>query len=59
MHLSSVCLPEKYLEILEVFIEEGRFPNRSEAIRVALRDLIKREYLLDKLFEESQNSLVL
>jgi antitoxin ParD1/3/4 len=59
MQLSSVCLPEKYLEILEVFVEEGRFPNRSEAIRVALRDLIKREYMLDELFEKSQKIDVL
>jgi antitoxin ParD1/3/4 len=54
MQLSSVCIPERYLEILETFVSEGRFPNRSEAIRVAIRDLIKKEYLLDEILKKSQ-----
>jgi len=39
---------------LEVFVTEGRFPNRSEAIRVAIRDLIKKEYLLEEIYKKSQ-----
>jgi len=46
--LISVNLPESYLELLEVLVTEGKFPNRSEAIRVGIRDLIKTEYLIEK-----------
>ena len=48
MKLISVNLPESYLEILEILVAEGKFPNRSEAIRVGIRDLIKTEYLLEE-----------
>jgi Arc/MetJ-type ribon-helix-helix transcriptional regulator len=45
MKLVSVNIPEKYLKALEVFVAEKKFPNRSEAIRTGIRDLIKREFL--------------
>ena len=48
MKLISVNLPESYLKVLEIFVADGRFPNRSEAIRVAIRDLIKTEYLIEE-----------
>ena len=44
MKIVTVFLPEEYLGILEKLVEQGRFPNRSEAIRVAVRDLVKTEY---------------
>ncbi|UCD02570.1 MAG: ribbon-helix-helix protein, CopG family [Promethearchaeota archaeon] len=46
--LISVNLPESYLKVLEILVVDGKFPNRSEAIRVAIRDLIKTEYLIDE-----------
>ncbi len=46
--LISVNLPESYLKILEVLVSEGKFPNRSEAIRVGIRDLIRTEYLIEE-----------
>jgi len=46
--LISVNLPENYLKILEVLVSEGKFPNRSEAIRVGIRDLIRTEYLIEE-----------
>ena len=46
--LISVNLPESYLKVLEILVAEGKFPNRSEAIRVGVRDLIKTEYLLEE-----------
>ena len=52
MKLISVNIPEKYLEILELYVAEKKFPNRSEAIRVGIRDLIKREFLNKKVFKE-------
>ena len=48
MKLISVNLPESYLKVLEILVVDGKFPNRSEAIRVAIRDLIKTEYLIEK-----------
>ncbi len=46
--LISVNLPESYLKVLEVLVVEGKFPNRSEAIRVGIRDLIRTEYLIEE-----------
>ncbi|MFX1233001.1 MAG: ribbon-helix-helix domain-containing protein [Promethearchaeota archaeon] len=48
MKLISVNLPESYLKVLEILVAEGKFPNRSEAIRVGIRDLIKTEYLIEE-----------
>ena len=51
--LISVNLPENYLKVLEVLVSEGKFPNRSEAIRVGIRDLIKTEYLIEQSVRRS------
>ncbi|MHA1846716.1 MAG: ribbon-helix-helix domain-containing protein [Promethearchaeota archaeon] len=37
-------LPQKYLEGIDSLIESGVYPNRSEAIRMAIRDMLKTEY---------------
>lgn len=46
--LISVNLPESYLKVLEILVSENKFPNRSEAIRVGIRDLIRTEYLIEQ-----------
>lgn len=51
--LISVNLPESYLKVLEILVAEGKFPNRSEAIRVSIRDLIKTEYLIEESIERN------
>jgi len=44
MKLISVKIPEAYLVGLNVLVNvKKRYPNRSEAIRVAIRDLLKKE----------------
>ncbi len=53
MKLISVNLPESYLKVLEILVSEAKFPNRSEAIRVAIRDLIKTEYLIEESIERN------
>jgi len=53
MKLISVNLPESYLKVLEILVVDGKFPNRSEAIRVAIRDLIKTEYLIEESINRS------
>ncbi len=47
LKLVTVHLPEAYIEGLEKLVAAKIYPNRSEAIRVAIRDLLKRE-LWDK-----------
>lgn len=51
--LISVNLPESYIKVLEMLVTEAKFPNRSEAIRVAIRDLIKTEFLIEKSVERN------
>ena len=34
-------VPEKKIEEVDALVDEGEFPNRSEAIRQAVRDLIR------------------
>jgi Arc/MetJ-type ribon-helix-helix transcriptional regulator len=51
--LISVNLPESYLKVLEILVAESKFPNRSEAIRVAIRDLIKTEFLIEESIERN------
>jgi Arc/MetJ-type ribon-helix-helix transcriptional regulator len=57
--LISVNLPESYLKILEILVAEGKFPNRSEAIRVSIRDLIKTEYLIEESIEKNVHTPIL
>jgi len=43
MVLLSVHLPKQLLEELDRLVAEGLFPSRSEAIRTAVWELIRRE----------------
>ncbi|MCC6019872.1 MAG: ribbon-helix-helix domain-containing protein [Thermoproteaceae archaeon] len=43
MALISVHVPRKMLEELDELVRRGIFPNRSEAIRAALRDLLYKQ----------------
>ena len=57
--LISVNLPEAYIKVLESLVAEGKFPNRSEAIRVAIRDLIKTEYLIEESVKKNLSSQII
>jgi len=57
--LISVNLPESYLNMLENLVSIGRFPNRSEAIRVSIRDLIKIEYLIEERIDRDKKSPII
>jgi Arc/MetJ-type ribon-helix-helix transcriptional regulator len=41
--LISVHLPGQMVEELNELVRRGAFPSRSEAIRVAIRDLLLKE----------------
>ncbi len=43
MRLITVKLPEIYVEGLDELVKVGRYSSRSEVIRVAIRDLLKKE----------------
>ena len=43
MKLVTVKMPETYVEGLDELVRMGRYSTRSEAIRVAVRELLKRE----------------
>jgi len=43
MVLISVHIPKQMLEELDELVKKGVFPSRSEAIRIAIRDLLLRE----------------
>lgn len=43
MKLVTLNLPEAYIDGLEKLVQEEIYPNRSEAIRLAVRDLIRKE----------------
>jgi len=42
----SVHLPQEYVEALDQLVKEGMFPSRAEAIRWAVRNMLKEEYKL-------------
>ena len=43
MRLITLNLPEPYIKALDKLVEEKKFPNRAEAIRMAIRDFLKAE----------------
>ncbi|MHA1820763.1 MAG: ribbon-helix-helix domain-containing protein [Promethearchaeota archaeon] len=44
MKLITINLPQAYIDGIEKLVENEIYPNRSEAIRNALRDFLKREF---------------
>ncbi|MGQ4872832.1 MAG: ribbon-helix-helix domain-containing protein [Promethearchaeota archaeon] len=43
MKLITCHLPEAYIQGIEELVNMNMYPNRSEVIRVAIRDLLKNE----------------
>jgi len=43
MKLITLYLPEPYIHALDRLVNERYYPNRAEAIRVAIRDLLTVE----------------
>jgi Arc/MetJ-type ribon-helix-helix transcriptional regulator len=43
LRLITVKLPELYVEGIDELVKIGRYRNRSEVIRVAIRDLLRKE----------------
>ena len=43
MKLITCKLPSAYIYALDELVRQGRYANRSEAIRMAIRDMLKSE----------------
>ncbi|MGC8982362.1 MAG: ribbon-helix-helix domain-containing protein [Desulfurococcaceae archaeon] len=43
LKLVTVKMPELYIEGIEELVKIGKYRNKSEVIRVAVRDLLRRE----------------
>jgi len=43
LRLVTVKIPELYLESIDELVKDGRYSSRSEVIRTAIRDLLRRE----------------
>ena len=43
MKVVTVHLPEAYLDAIDELVRRKMYPNRAEAIRMAVRDFIRRE----------------
>ncbi len=43
LRLITVHLPQEFINGLDELVRQRRYPNRSEAIRNAIRDLLKEE----------------
>lgn len=43
MRIITVKVPESYIEAIDELVRMGIYTSRSEAIRAAIRELIKRE----------------
>ena len=52
----TLYIPEAYLETLDLLVSENLFPNRSEAIRIAIRDLIQKEILFKEISKKRRIS---
>ncbi len=48
MKLITLYLPEPYIKMLDQLVNEKYYPNRAEAIRVAIRDLLNEEVIKRK-----------
>ncbi|MCP4762465.1 MAG: ribbon-helix-helix protein, CopG family [archaeon] len=51
MKLITLNLPQAYIDGIEMLVDQEIFPNRSEAIRVAVRDFCKKELTSEQMLK--------
>ena len=56
--LVTVKIPESLLEKVDKLVEKGVFATRSEAIRVALKELVERQQYFNKIIEETRTGKI-
>lgn len=52
MRALRLLLPEPYIEMLDDLIEKKFYPNRNEAIRVAVRELLSEHEAIAKWMQK-------
>jgi len=52
MRLIAVHLPDRILDDIQQLVENGLYPNRSEAIRIAIRDLMFQKEKISEVVEQ-------
>jgi len=40
----TVKVPETYVKLLDLLVKQGMYTNRSDAVRAALREFIRKHY---------------
>ncbi|WP_297435806.1 ribbon-helix-helix domain-containing protein [Thermococcus sp.] len=59
MRIISVQLPQGLINAMDQLVKRGAYPNRSEIIREAIRELLKRELYQLETEERSMPDYVL
>ncbi|MBN2229751.1 MAG: type II toxin-antitoxin system ParD family antitoxin [Candidatus Thorarchaeota archaeon] len=59
MRLIAVHLPDRIVIDIQQLVDKGLYPNRSEAIRIAIRDLLKRELWDQNMYQKERMSEVI
>lgn len=64
MRLVTVYFPQRYIDMLDQCVKRGEVPNRNQAIREAVRDLLKGSGVWEKvevsqeLFREIEKAIM-
>lgn len=59
MKIITINLSEKYLSAIQTLITQGKYPSRSEAVRIALRNFLHKELQFDNDLEpDNFNELI-
>lgn len=56
MRLVTVHLPSEFLRGLDELVRLQKYPTRSEAIRIAIRDLLKSELWYEEIINLDKSS---
>jgi len=47
MRIVTVKLPDKFIEAMDELVVTGRYTNRSEIIRLALNEFLRKELFME------------
>lgn len=56
MQIVTVNLPNMFVDAIARLVHDHRYPSRSEAIRVALRDFLQRELAMVEMLLEMSDA---
>ncbi len=59
MKIITINLPEKYLQAIQILMDMGLYPSRSEAIRIALGNFLNNELKMFKELEDDSFKMLI